>query len=67
MKLHTKYQRPGPCSFRQEDFSSLPMGAYVKKIDLSVKKDQSLLKVIIFQTLLGPCPQCCIGSGEEDF
>ena len=42
IKLHTKYQRPGPSSFRQEDFflkkKVLPIGVYVKKNDLSVKK-----------------------------
>ena len=27
MKLHTKYQRPGPSSFR-EDFKMFPYGAF---------------------------------------
>ena len=31
MKLHTKYQRHGPCGFREEDFLKIfPMQVYVK-------------------------------------
>ena len=38
IKIHTKYQRPGPSSFRQEDifFKVLPIGICAK-IDFSVK------------------------------
>ena len=31
MKLHTKYQRPGPSSFRKEDFY-LSIQVYVKQV-----------------------------------
>ena len=35
MKLHTKYQRPGPSSFRQEEFYSFfPVRVYVKHVTL---------------------------------
>ena len=30
LSLHTKYQRPGPSNFRQEDFLSI--GVYVKQV-----------------------------------
>ena len=51
-------EKPEPSSFRMKIFKGLPTGVHVKKFDLSVKK----IKVIFFQTLLGPCPQCCILS-----
>ena len=65
MKPHTKYQWPG-----QEDFKVLPIGVYVKKIDLSAKH------VIIFSNFIGSMPpmlhtkpqgHCSFGSGKEDF
>ena len=61
IKLHTKYQRPLPSSFRQADkknFKVLPIGIYVEKIDLTLKR--STKGYNFFQTLLGPCLQCCI-------
>ena len=51
MKPHTKYQRPG-----QEDFKVLPIGVYVKKLTFLLNMSS------FFQTLLGPCHQCCILS-----
>ena len=46
MKLHTKYQRPGPSGFRQEDLLSFQLKIYFSSCDLDVKKDRSYLNPI---------------------
>ena len=64
MKLHTKYQKPGllvsdkKIQFQTRRF--LMFGLCKKRPFLT--KGQGQLKVIIFQTLLGPCLQGCIPS-----
>ena len=52
IKLHTKYQRPGPSSFRQEDFLSFDYRSIYNKI--WPFRTQGQPKIIIFYTLLGP-------------
>ena len=61
IKLHTNIKGLG-LSFRQ-DFSSFAYRSLCKKkIYLSVKKVKVNPRLSFFQTLLGPCPQCCIPS-----
>ena len=55
-------KRPWPSSFRKEDFESSAYRSLHRKIWPFRKKGQSQPKVIIFQTLLGAYPQCCIPS-----
>ena len=54
MKLHTRYQRPEPSSFRQKDFKVLPVQSVYKKCDCSFKKGQGKPNVIIFSNFIEP-------------
>ena len=60
MKLHTKYQRPGPSSYRQEDFYSFAFRNQGENFHLSVEKVKVNLRLSFFflfsfPTLLGLC------------
>ena len=62
IKLHTKYQRPRPSSFRQENFLNFTWRRLSNKIWPFRKKGHNFFKLwsSFFQTSLGPCLQCCI-------
>ena len=53
MKLHAKYQRPGPSSFRQEDFKALLKGVYVEKNEHPVKNVKVNLISTFFSSIIG--------------
>ena len=61
IKPYTKYQRPGPSSFSQAEFSSFIV-VYVKILPFRKKKVKVNLRLYFLQTLLGSCPLCCIPS-----
>ena len=71
--VHTKYQRPWPSSFRQEDFKVLSIEVDVEKLDLSVK--WSYQGHIFFKLYWAYVPSAAyqtlshwpFRSGEEDF
>ena len=59
IKQHSKYQRPGPSSFREEYFLNFAYRNLCKKWPFC-KKTRSPKGYIFFQTQFGPCPKCCI-------
>ena len=53
MKLHTNYQSLGLLVSEKKISKVLPIGVYVEKFDLSVKRSRSTQGHHCFQTLLG--------------
>ena len=54
IKLNTKYQRPRPASFRQEDFKNFAYRSLCRKIGPFRLKGQGQPKVILFSNFIRP-------------
>ena len=75
IKLHAKYQMPGPSKFRKEDFYSIAYSSVCKKLTFP-KKRSAIHGHRFFSVLIGPLSLILhtkphglspFGSGEEDF
>ena len=76
IKQHSKYQRPGSSSFREEDFLNFCIGIYVKKWPFCKKKLGHPKVIFFFSNSVWPMSQMLhtkpqdhwsYGSREEEF